>query len=183
MNNTFWVKSLAAVLFVVAATIAITWAWGAFIAEPYRDQGRAEVQAKWDRRESELSAEHAKNLRDALYVERKRAQDALDAANKRIREIDDEKTGLANSLDAERRVNKRLRTYTGKVVASSDGVPGVSIALTGSDATCEARLPAEIGEGFERLRESVIRIGSEANELAIRHAESQKVHRINGNME
>jgi len=166
-------------LAIILALIFVSWAWGRYVAEPYIDQGRAEVQVKWDKREKELASEFAQALKIAIDIERKRSGEIQEAASKRLKEIQDERNALADSLDTERRVNKRLRTITGKTVAKTDGVSGVSIALTGSDDACRAELPAEIGEGFERLREIALRIGSEANELAILHTESQRVHSIN----
>lgn len=173
-------KLLFQVLAVLLAIIVIMILWNRFVAEPYRDQGRAEIQAKWDKHEKDLALQHAENIKAAVEVERSRAKAVELSAHKRIKDIQNEKADLEASLDTERRTNKRLRTITGKPVTGTGGMLRLPESEPGSDATCEARLPAEIGEGFERLREAALRIGSEANTAAIILGNSQETHRING---
>lgn len=167
-------------LAVIVLLFCIRWAWATFIAEPYREQGRAEVQAKWDKREAFLADQYSKNLQAVIELERRNARAAQSLATQRMKELQNESIELATSLDRERIANKRLRTITGTTInASAERMSGVSDASPGSDGTCEAQLPAEIGAAFERLREGALRVGSEANTTAINLGASQETHRIN----
>ena len=174
-----WVKPLLIGVAVLVAIIAMAWAWNHYVAEPYRDQGRAEVQAKWDKHEKELALQHAENVKFARDDERRKEAEATKAATTRLKEIEHEKTELQASLDTERRAHKRLRTITGTISTGKGGMLVLPDAVTGDTSSCRAELPAEIGEGFERLREVALRIGSEANEVAIKLKESQRVHQLN----
>lgn len=161
-------KLLFQALAVVLAIIAITILWNRFIAEPYRAQGRAEVQSAWDVQRAEAEKQHANDLAIARQIERNRAKAIALELNQYIKEKNNEHKALTDSLDRYRADNRRLRTITGQTVSSKDGVSGTSAVTRELNGTCEARLPAEIGEGFERLRATALRIGSEANEAAIK---------------
>jgi hypothetical protein len=69
-----WLKALAA----AALAAAAWWAWGHYVAEPYRAQGRAEVQAQWDA--ANLQAKEAEDQRAAANRNTARAAERRFAA-------------------------------------------------------------------------------------------------------
>jgi hypothetical protein len=159
-----WLKVLGGILL----AIFLYWAWGHYIAEPLRAEGRAEVQAKWDKRERELALRHAENINAARATERTRGASLIRELNIYIKGKQDENEALAVSLDTERRRTKQLRTITGTISPGTSGVPGANGGANSVDRTCRAKLPPEIREGFERLREISLRVGNEANQAAIK---------------
>lgn len=159
----FWLRLLG---FVIAA-IAIALLWQRFIAEPYREQGRVEIRALWSAEKADLEARHADEITAARHRERYLVAAANALAKQTREELENENDKLQASLDKYRAADRRMRRVRGEVIAAdTDGMRSPGSDNARPVQTCEARLPREIGEGFERLRETALRIGSEANGTA-----------------
>lgn len=137
------------------------------VADGYREQGRTEITIKWEQQKLADAEAHVKDIKSAIKQERDNAAEIAKIDKHLIEVISNEKIALDNQLANLRTDNRRLRTITGKAIREpKSGMPSDKLAVSADNATCTVRLPREIGEGFERLRETTLRIGSEANNTA-----------------
>lgn len=157
----------------IALIASIYFAWQHYIAKPYINEGKAQVQALWDKQKAQSDILKAQDIAQARLEEKKRATAAKLIDEQLIKGLQDEKTTLSTSVTYYRNQSNRMRVITGKALPES-GTGNIAGGVNITDATCRAELPAEIGLAFERLREDVIRIGSEANETAIKANKLQK---------
>jgi hypothetical protein len=134
------------------------------VADGYREQGRVEVRGEWDGQKLVDAEAKTKEIEDVIKAERADAAVKARIDKKLLEDIKHENIELNNRLAFYRGDNRKLRTITGEAIRESqDGKNGTKSSVSFSNSTCTVRLPPEIGEGFKRLRETIIRIGSEAN--------------------
>lgn len=160
-------KLLFQLLAVLLAIIAIMILWDRFIAEPYRDQGRLEIQAKFD---AHLLADREAELKAKDEVRAKESLDRI-ANTAIINKLYEEKDHAIKTRDAEladlRAGVISMRRITGKNEAeTAAGMPSTGPGSEGGDGTCTVSIPAEIGE-------AVIGAKHEAAEVAARLAACQ----------
>jgi hypothetical protein len=80
------VMALGVVGIYFAVTVGAPWAWNKFIAEPYRQEGRVEVQKRWD---AAVIAE-ADRVAKAVAEAQAEAQKTIDALEKKEEELNAE---------------------------------------------------------------------------------------------
>jgi len=132
------------------------------------EAGRQEILALNAKEDAKTAKSVADAITAARLEERTNADNGRKLAQQQLGEIENEKKSLQLSLDSERTKSRRLRSYIGKTT-TAQGVPEGSASGSQPVTTCTAQLPAELGEGFQRLREYALRIGSACNEVAITH--------------
>lgn len=148
-----------------AAIVVAVYGAHALYSGHYRAQGRAEVQGQWDAQKVKDRNAWVASVTAARISERQLMEAAAVTAEKRLGELNHENETLRTSLAA--RPPERMRVVTVTRDAPSSDTLERGQDRSGDNAACSGRLPAEIGEGFERLRAESLRIGSEANVTAI----------------
>lgn len=159
----------------IAGALAIAAAVGGahyLYSSHYVEKGRAEVMADWNAQKVVDREALIKSIEAARLAEQTLAAGDVKAAELRIMGIENENKRLASQL-ADRKPGV-MRTYTVEAVRPGTADDEGKQNGSGPDATCRAKLPREIGEGYERLREDALRIGSDANKAAITLAGCQE---------
>lgn len=160
---TGWLYAIA--LAVIVAAFAGVYVWG-------RSDGRALEASEWQQRELAINAATAAKLKEAndklIATERAHA-DALAGVSadyqRRLKEADDAKQGVINSLRAGTR-----KLYIGAKCPAPGGnaVPGIAASPAGPDAEPRAELS-------EPASEFLVGLASEADAVAVQLAACQAV--------
>lgn len=156
----------------IIVLLGLMWAWNSF-TERYVMQGREEVMVKWDRQKAldaraKRAAVDAARAKESLHNVQQHA-----ILNQLYEETKHEIIDRDKAIAALRADTRQLRRITGTIERNT-GVPSTGASGRADHGTCTTRLPAEIGRELRALREDHIRITSEANELARRHAAAQR---------
>lgn len=142
----------------------------------FRDQGRAEIQEKWDAQKKIDADAHAKDLENTRFIERTNAANQAAIAAQLLKDKQNETDRLNVLLAQYSNDNRRLRLITGKAERESPvSMSDTQSSTGGSDAACTVRLPDDIGTGFKELRESIIRNASTANAIRDQLAAAQAI--------
>lgn len=178
-----WIKGIALTIFVGIAIFITYLTLSSIYAAIWK--------AGWDAKNLEVVEQRNIDLQrreeaiaNAREEERRKWVEQVENASNLAKGLEDENRNLENTLDKYRR-DRRMRIVTcSPIKAGIDGAGVVSVGaeiVLPTDGEHTTRLPDDIGVGFERLREAVIRAGNRADRLArINRANQESLKIIHG---